>query len=61
MRSIALFLVLSLSACGSEPDFDERYGEAEQEIRNKADDLERDLGEESEPDTASRESQVEED
>lgn len=42
MRAIALIPLMLLAACG-EPSFDERYDGAEQEIRNRAAEFEKDL------------------
>ena len=40
MRVAVLALALALCACGSEPSFDERYAESENEIEQKARELE---------------------
>ncbi len=45
MRACALLFLLALAACNSEPSFDERYETAEQEIRQKAAELNEDLSE----------------
>ena len=45
MRVPVLCLLLSLAACSSEPDFDERYEQAEQKIRDKAAELDAELAE----------------
>ena len=42
VRLMPLLAVL-LSACGSEPDFDQRYAEAERRIEDRAAVMERDL------------------
>jgi len=42
VRSIPL-LGLLLAACGNEPDFDQRFAEAERRIEGKAAAIERDL------------------
>lgn len=43
MQRMMPLLALLLAACGSEPDFDRRYAEAEREIADKAAAMERDL------------------
>jgi outer membrane murein-binding lipoprotein Lpp len=43
MRAPAILAPLLLAGCQSEPDFDERYERANQEIRAKAEALEREL------------------
>ena len=54
MELAAASLVLTCAACSSEPDFDERYEEAETQIRSKSSEIEAELRdgleEESEPD-----------
>jgi hypothetical protein len=43
MRSRALFLLVLLGSCGSEPTFEDRYDGAEREIRQKTEELQKDL------------------
>lgn len=43
MRRLMPLFVLLLAACGGEPDFDQRYAEAERRIANKAAAMEHDL------------------
>jgi hypothetical protein len=51
MRLPACAILLLLAAC-SEPDFDERYDEAENEINAKAAELDAELETEDAPETA---------
>ena len=48
MRAVALLLCSALAACGSEPDFEERYDDAQAEIEARAQALDADLKEEVE-------------
>lgn len=43
MRRLALALIVVLSACRQEPDFDERYAKAARELRQKSVDLDAEL------------------
>jgi hypothetical protein len=43
MRLLVPLVFVLLAACGGEPTFDERYDGAEQQIRQKNDELEKDL------------------
>lgn len=43
MRGAAIVALLLLAGCRSEPDFDERYADARNEIANRASDIDRDL------------------
>lgn len=43
MRWTVILMFAVIAACSSEPDFDERYDRAEEEIRDKAAELDKDL------------------
>ena len=43
MRWLVAITLMHLSACGSEPDFDERYANAENQVEIKASDIQKDL------------------
>lgn len=44
-----IIIALLLAACGKEPDFDQRYAEAERQIADKAAAMERDLKAQDKP------------
>ena len=48
MRWFGIFFVLSLLACRQEPSFDERYEQADKQIREKAASIDAELGNRSE-------------
>ena len=48
MRAVILLLCATLAACGSEPDFQERYDDTQAEIEARAQALDADLKEEAE-------------
>ena len=52
MRALGLLVFLLVTACRSEPDFEERYDEANQEIRAKADAIDAELEQRGEKDGA---------
>ncbi|WP_284126625.1 hypothetical protein [Parerythrobacter aestuarii] len=47
MRALAPCLLLLAAGCEAEPDFDERYADAEQEVNAKAEELDKALQEPS--------------
>ena len=51
---LTLVAVLSMAACREEPDFDQRFDAAQQEIRERAEAIDRDLAKRARPQGSER-------